>query len=395
MDREAFANVDLSGIETPCFIVDEGCVEHNLQILAGVQKRAGCRILLALKAFAMWNVFPLISQYLRGVCAGSVLEARLGAEEFGGEVHVYAPAYSEHDFREILRYATHIVFNSVGQWEKYQLWFAEVIRPISCGLRVNPREPVAKEVFEHYDPGLPGSGLGCTVESIAGRKLQGISGLHFHALCEQNVEPLRKVLAAFEAKFDEQIRQVKWVNFGGGHHITRDDYDVDGLCELILDFKRRYPNIKTVYLEPGEAVVLNAGVMVTSVLDIVSEDDLKIAVLDMSAEAHNPDVIITRHQAQPYVPEILGAGGAGEYPHEYKLRGISCAAGDVLGTYSFAEPLAVGQILMMLNMVLYTMVKVNTFCGAALPSLMARNSAGEIRLVKKFDCYEEFKRRLS
>ncbi len=373
-------------VETPCYLISEGAIKRNLEILDSVQKRTGAKILLALKAYAMHSTFPLIRKYLHGVCASGPHEARLGKEEFGKEVHTFAPAYSEEDMEKVIEYSDHIIFNSIWQWKKYRDMIKKSNRRIEVGLRVNPgHSEVEKEL---YNPCAPGSRLGIQPGDLENEDLSGVDGLHFHAMCEQNSDVLARVLKSFEKKFGKYIRKMKWINFGGGHHITRKDYDVDLLCKTIGDFRKRYGSIK-VYLEPGEAVVLNAGVLVASVLDIV-KNRTEIAILDASAETHMPDVL-----AMPYRPNIIGAGKPKELEYTYRLGGISCLAGDVIGDYSFAEPLKRGDRVVFLDMALYSFVKNNTFNGIKLPSLVLYNpETKKVRVVKKFG-YLDYKNRLS
>jgi len=393
-----FVGIDLTEVPTPCYILDEAAFDRNLEILGSVQERTGCKILLALKGFAAFSLFPQIRRHLRGVAASSLDEARLGFEEFGGEVHVCAPAYREEEFDLLLKYADHVVFNSFSQLERFRPK-VEVARkagkPVRCGIRVNPEHREVKVPI--YDPCGPNSRLGTTLQSFRARvgaggdgssnpPLTGISGLHFHNLCELGADSLERTLAVFEEKFGGYLDKMEWVNFGGGHHITRPGYDLGLLCDLITDFQDRHP--LEVYLEPGEAVALNAGVFVAKVLDIV-ENGMKIAILDTSAAAHMPDVL-----EMPYRPEVVGADVPGEYPHTYRLGGMTCLAGDVIGDYSFPEPLEVGDKMVFLDMAHYTMVKNNTFNGMRLPTIAIRDRAGEIRIVRKFG-YEDYKNRLS
>lgn len=385
MDRSDALRLDLRRVPTPCFVLDAAALARNLAVLDAVQKRTGCRILLALKGFSMFSVFPLIRKTLHGVCASSPHEARLGREEFGREVHTFAAAYSEADMRELVTLSDHIVFNSFGQWRRFRPMVAAAPRPIQCGIRVNPAHSEVE--IPIYDPCAPGSRLGVLAHQFKGQSLDGISGLHFHTLCEKNADALARTLEAVEAQFDPYIRQLQWINFGGGHHITRPDYDVDLLCRLIHDFKKKYG--KEVILEPGEAVALNAGFLVASVLDIV-ENDMRIAILDTSAAAHMPDVL-----EMPYRPDIIGAGRPGEKPNTYRLAGLSCLAGDVIGDYSFENPLAVGDKLVFCDMAHYSMVKTNTFNGIRLPSIAVyRPDSDEFTIIRKFG-YDDFKTRLS
>lgn len=374
----------LSDIPTPCYVVDESALTANLERLKSVQEIGSCRILLALKGFAMFSLFPLIRQYLAGTTASSVHEARLGYEEFGGEVHVCSPAYSPSDFSELLIYADHIVFNSFSQWRRFKPLVSESKKNIECGIRVNPEHREVKTAI--YDPCAPGSRLGVTLSQFEESMLEGISGLHFHTLCELNSDSLERTLTVFEKKFGRYLADMKWVNFGGGHHITRKDYDINRLCDLICAFRRRHP--VTVYLEPGEAVALNTGFLATRVLDIV-RNEMNIAILDTSAAAHMPDVL-----EMPYRPEIEGADLPGKFPHTYRLAGPTCLAGDIIGDYSFQTPLDVGSILVLRDMAHYTMVKNNTFNGICLPSIAVKTKQGIIRTIKTFG-YENYRNRLS
>lgn len=377
-------HLDLSKIQTPCYVVDEAALENNLRVLDGVQQRTGCKIIMALKGFAMFSVFPLIRQYLHGVAVSSLDEARLGHEEFGKEVHVYAPAYKDAEFAELLRYCHHIVFNSFSQWLRFQPMISALAPEAHCGIRVNPQHSEVKVPL--YDPCGRFSRLGVTREQFRPDLLDGITGLHFHNLCELNADSLLRTLRSFEDKFGEFLGDMQWVNFGGGHHITRDNYDVGLLCRTIEDFRRRHP--LEVYLEPGEAIALNTGVLVASVLDII-HNEMDIVILDTSAAAHMPDVL-----EMPYRAEILGAGQPGEYPHLYRLGGLTCLAGDVIGDYSFPEPLEVGRKLVFLDMAHYTMVKNNTFNGVRLPSIAVQDRHKDIRVIRRFS-YEDYRNRLS
>jgi carboxynorspermidine decarboxylase len=375
---------DPTTLPTPCYVLDEAILEQNLGVLDSVQKRTGCKIIMALKGFAMFAAFPLIRQHLCGVAASSLHEARLGYEEFGKEVHVFAAAFREQEFAELLSYASHLVFNSFSQWSRFRPLLAGPQTRVSCGIRVNPEHSEVKVTL--YDPCAPFSRLGVTRENFQANQLDGITGLHFHTLCELNADSLARTLPVFEEKFGQVIERMHWVNFGGGHHITRSDYDVDLLCKLITDFRKRHP--VEVYLEPGEAVVLNAGFLVASVLDI-THNRMDMAILDASAAAHTPDVL-----EMPYRPEIEGAGKSGEYPHTYRLGGLTCLAGDVFGDYSFPEPLRIGSKLIFTDMAHYTMVKNNTFNGVGLPSITIRDARGQIRIVRQFG-YEDYRNRLS
>lgn len=372
-----------NNLKTPYFLVDEKLLIKNLEILKKVQDDTGCKILLAQKAFSMFYAYPLISKYLSGTTASGLYEARLGSEKFGGETHVFSPAYREDEFEEILKYADDIVFNSVKQVKKYGERAKACEK--SIGLRVNP-ECSTQEGHAIYDPCAVGSRLGCTLSQLDESIIPMLDGLHFHTLCEQNSDDLETTAKAFEEKFGKYLYNMKWVNFGGGHHITREDYDIERLEKVINHFKDKYD--VRVYLEPGEAVVLNAGFLKTSVLEIV-HNGMNIAILDSSAACHIPDVI-----EMPYRPPLADSGKPEEKKYTYRLGGPTCLAGDVIGDYSFDKPLCEGDILTFEDMALYTMVKTNTFNGMKLPDIVYRNSDGEEILVKSFG-YEDFAERLS
>jgi len=388
MACDRFVNFDPGRVPSPCFVVDEAALEDNLRLLARVQAESGARVLLALKAFSMFSLAPLVRRYLAGTCASGLYEARLGREEFGGEVHTFCAAYRDADFDEVLGYSDHLVFNSVRQWHHFRercLAALEQRPQLRFGLRVNPRH--SEGAVPIYDPCAPGSRLGVTREELAGAELDGISGLHFHTLCEQDLPPLARTLSAVEAQFGAWLEGMEWINFGGGHHLTREDYQVEELIALIRDFRARRG--LAVYLEPGEAVALNAGVLVAEVLDL-KRNELDLAILDTSATCHMPDVI-----EMPYRPRILGAGEPGELPHGYRLGGQTCLAGDVIGDYSFAEPLHIGRRLLFADMAHYTMVKTNTFNGVPLPAIAIWNSRTDaLRIVRRFG-YGDFRDRLS
>lgn len=372
-------------VESPCFLVNEALLKRNCEILQTVKERTGAKVLLALKAFAMHSTFPLISRYLDGTCASGPIEAQLGKEKFGKEVHTFAPAYSEQDMEQVIKYSDHIIFNSIVQWKKHRAAIAKSGKKISVGLRVNPG--YSEVEVDLYNPVAPGSRLGMQPESLEGEDLSGIDGLHFHALCEQNSDVLVRVLKSFEKLYGKHIPKMKWVNFGGGHHITRGDYDIELLVKTINDFKKRYG--VQVHLEPGEAVALNTGVLVATVMDIV-ENGVKIAILDTSAEAHMPDVL-----AMPYRPNIIGAGKPGEQKHTYRLGGVTCLAGDVIGDYSFAQVLKPGDRLVFLDMAHYSMVKTTMFNGIRHPSIAIYSpGSGKVQVVRRFG-YEDYKNRLS
>ena len=381
---EHFSRLDARRLPSPCFVVDEAKVEENLKLLRKVQDESGAKVLLALKAFSMWSMGPLVAKYLSGTCASGVHEAKLGREHFGGEVHTYSAAYSEADLKEVLKLSDHVVFNSPGQWKR----FREITRKhpkVKFGLRVNPEHSEGHTAL--YDPSAPFSRLGTPRAHIEPGDLEGVSGLHFHNLCEQDFPPLERTLAAFEGKFGGLLEGIEWVNFGGGHHITRPGYQVDALVSLVKEFSRRH-NVQ-VYLEPGEAIAYHAGVLVAEVLDVI-HNGMPIAILDTSATCHMPDTL-----EMPYRAQIIGAGEPSALPHTYRLGGQSCLAGDVIGDYSFAKPLEIGQRLVFEDMAYYSMVKTTTFNGVRLPSIAIWNSKTDsIKVVRNFG-YEDFKGRLS
>jgi carboxynorspermidine decarboxylase len=383
-----FSKLDLSRLPTPCFVVDEVAVERNLRILRQVADASGAKVLAALKAFSMWHLAPLVSRYLHGSCASGLHEARLGSDYYGGEVHVFSAAYSEASLREILLLADHVVFNSCSQWLRFQplLRAAKSHRPqLRFGLRINPEH--SEGTVPIYDPCAPGSRLGIPLSQLDESVLEGISGLHFHTLCEQDFPPLQRTLAAVEEKFGHLLARMEWVNFGGGHHISRPGYQLDELVASIRAFSEKYA--AQVYLEPGEAVAIGSGVLVAEVLDL-AWNTLDLAILDTSATCHMPDTL-----EMPYRPDIIGAGIPGEFPHTYRLGGLTCLAGDVIGDYSFAEPLRVSQRLVFGDMAHYTMVKTSTFNGTQLPAIAVWNSStDELTLVREFG-YADFRDRLS
>ena len=370
-------------IRTPYFVVDEGRLRANLEVLRQVQEAAGCKILLAQKAFSMFSCYPLIAQFLAGTTASGLYEARLGKEHFPGEVHVYSPAYRPEEFEELLTYADHLVFNSPAQVARYAPRAREAGK--GTGLRINP-QCSTQEGHAIYDPCAPGSRLGTTLEQFQPDQLPLLDGLHFHTLCEQDADDLETTVEAFEKQFGRWLPGLKWLNLGGGHHITRPGYQIDCLVGLVRRL-REYYGVE-VYLEPGEAVVLNAGFLVTRVLEVV-HNQMDIAILDASAACHMPDVL-----EMPYRPPLTGAGQPGEKAYTYRLAGPTCLAGDVIGDYSFDRPLQEGTSLTFEDMALYTMVKTNTFNGMALPALVWRDLQGEERVVRQFG-YEDFKGRLS
>ncbi|NQY52674.1 MAG: carboxynorspermidine decarboxylase [Campylobacteraceae bacterium] len=371
----------LEELPSPCFVMEEKLLIKNLEILKRVQDESNVNILLALKGYALWNSFPLVKQYLKGCCASGLHEALLAKEEFGKEVHTYSPAFKDEEIDEILDLSNHVVFNSFSQWNRYK---NKAVQKTSCGLRINP-EYSSVEV-DLYNPCAPFSRLGITKDNFKEDEIEGIEGLHFHALCEQNVDVLAAVLEKFEKNFSKYFKDLKWINFGGGHHITRIDYDVDALIILLKEFKSRYPHLE-VYLEPGEAIGWQTGYLMASVLDIV-DNKMNIAILDTSAEAHMPDTL-----AMPYKADIRDFSSLLDLEYKYRFAGNTCLAGDIIGDYSSSKELKIGDKIILEDMIHYTMVKTTTFNGIKLPSLA----------IKKGDCYhlvtnygyDEYKRRLS
>ncbi|MDR0407445.1 MAG: carboxynorspermidine decarboxylase [Campylobacteraceae bacterium] len=371
----------LEQVKTPAYILEEAHLEENLKRLLHVKKESGAKILLALKGFALQDSFYLVREYLDGCCASGLHEARFSHEKFKKETHTYSPAFKDEDIDEILEISHHVVFNSFSQWKKFR--HKALKKGVSCGLRINPE--VSSSPVEMYNPSGKFSRLGITKANFEENEIDGIEGLHFHALCEQNVDALEKVLKGFEERFGEIITKMKWINFGGGHHITRDDYDIEKLISVIKEFKKRYSNVE-VYLEPGEAVGWQSGTLVASVLDIV-DNEMKIAIMDTSAEAHMPDTIL-----MPYRAEIRNASLPNEKKYTYRLAGNTCLAGDVMGDYSFDEPLCVGKKIIFEDMMHYTIVKNTTFNGIKLPDIAILKKDGSYQVLKHLG-YEEYERR--
>ena len=380
---------DPARVATPAFVIDEGLLADNLTVLGRVKARTGCRILLALKCFAMFRVFPMLAEVLDGVCCSSPHEARLGREEFGREVHSFAAAYSAADIEDLALTSDHLVFNSFAQKDRFmplaRQRAAAAGRRLEFGLRINPEH--SEGAVPLYDPCAPGSRLGIRRADFRTDRLDGISGLHWHNLCEQDADCLERTVAAVEHAFGDVLPRMAYVNFGGGHHITRPGYDLDLLVSIVNRFRERWG--VQVYLEPGEAVALNAGYLVATVLDVVNAD-LPVAVIDASVPAHMPDVL-----EMPYRPHVIGAGEPGEKGWTCRIGGLSCLAGDVAGEYSFDRPLVAGDRLVFTDMAIYTMVKTNTFNGVQLPAIVLYHpDEDRLETVRRFG-YEDFKTRLS
>lgn len=389
----------IDDIPTPAYIVQEQNLIHNLEILKNVRERTGCKILLAQKCFSMFYEYPLIGRYLDGCTASGLYEARLGREEMGKENHIFSPAYREEEFPEIWSLCDHVIFNSAAQLQKYLPEVerhntreaadaaAEGRKPhlVSCGLRINPECSTQEHAI--YDPCAPGSRLGVTADQLTPELLQGVEGLHFHTLCEQDSDALEITLRAVEEKCGSYLYRMKWLNMGGGHHITREDYDVERLIRLIRHMRDTY-NLD-IYLEPGEAVALNAGLLKTKVLDIVQNGAVTNLILDASAACHMPDVL-----EMPYRPPLRDAAEPGIKTYTYRLSSCTCLAGDVIGDYSFDRKINMGDVLYFEDMAIYSMVKNNTFNGMALPAIAVEHPDGECEIVKRFG-YEDFRGRLS
>jgi len=369
---------------SPCWILEEKKLINNLKIIDYIKHQSGAKILLALKGYALWKSFPILHPYLDGCCASGLHESKLAHDTFSKEVHTYSPAFKEEELEEIATLSHHLVFNSPAQFKHFSKKAKKINPKISLGLRINPEYSEAPK--EIYNPCGLNSRLGTTLENFDEKILSKCDGLHFHALCEQSADALENVLKHFEEKFGKYIPQMKWINFGGGHHITRKGYDVKKLIQLIQTFKAKY-NVD-VYLEPGEAIGWETGTLITTILDIV-HNGMEIAILDSSAEAHMPDTII-----MPYRADVMGAGKANEKKHTYRLTGNTCLAGDIMGDYSFDTPLQIGDKIVFLDQMHYTMVKATTFNGVKLPNIAIQRVNGDIEVVREFG-YEDFRNRLS
>ncbi len=376
-------------VKTPCYICEEELLENNLKLLDYVQQESGAKIILALKGFAMWSTFPLVSKYLKGCTASGLHESRLAREEFckfnpQAEVHTYSPAFKDEDIDEIAKISDHIVFNSPNQLFTYKDRVKEINPHVELSLRINPEYSASP--VDMYNPCGIYSRLGTTLANFDEEVLEYIDGLNFHALCEESVDSLEGVLIAFEEKFSKYFKGLKYINFGGGHHITKKGYDVEKLIRIIKEFKVKY-NLE-VYLEPGEAVGWQTGFLIATVLDVF-KNGMNVAILDISAEAHMPDTL-----AMPYRADVRESGEAGEKKHTYRFGGNTCLAGDIMGDYSFDEPLKIGDKIIFEDQIHYTFVKNTTFNGIRLPSLAIYKKDGNLEIVKEFG-YEDYRNRLS
>jgi carboxynorspermidine decarboxylase len=381
--------IDFTKVPSPCYVLEERRLLKNLQVLDYVQKASGAKIICALKGFAMFSTFPMLRQYLPGVTASSLNEAILGHQEFKGEVHAYAPAYRNDEMEGLLDICSHISFNSLTQWEHHKKQALKHKKKVSFGLRINPE--YSEVVVDMYNPCIKGSRLGITADKIGDKLPEGIEGLHFHTLCENSAEVLERTLKALEEKFGHLLKQAKWLNMGGGHWMTGDGYNVELLIDLIRQLKSKYNNIEVI-LEPGSAVGWRTGCLVASVLDIVENDGVSSAMLDVSFSAHMPDCI-----EMPYKPKIQSASASDDEdiaPYVYNMGGNTCLAGDFMTHYRFEKPLKIGDNIVFEDMIHYTMVKTTTFNGVNLPSIGIWTLEDQFKLVKKFG-YEEYKSRLS
>ena len=383
MDFESLFDIPIDDLHTPCYLTDARLLQKNTALLKQIQQRTGCKILLAQKAFSMFSAYPLIRDDLAGTTASGLFEAKLGREHFGKEVHVFSPAYTQEDFTQLLKLCDHIVFNSFGQWKKYRQQVQDATRNISCGIRINPG--YAEVETDLYNPCISGSRMGVPLEQMED-DFAGLDGIHFHTMCEQNSDVLERTLDHMLPQFDKWLKRCKWVNFGGGHHITRPGYDIATLEHCIARAQNAWG--VTVYLEPGEACALNAGFLLSRVLDVVQNGDTTIAILDASAACHMPDVI-----EMPYRPPLFAAAEPGEKPCTVRLAGPTCLAGDVIGDYGVDAVPNVGDLLVFGDMAIYTTCKNNTFNGMPLPAIFARAASGTTRSIVSFG-YEDFKYRL-
>lgn len=379
--------MNYDAIPSPAYVLEMKRLKENLILIKNVQDQAGVSIILALKGFAMWRVFPLVGQYLKGATASSLWEARLIFEEMGVKAHTYSPAYLPKDFNDILKYSSHITFNSLNEFHRYKDQVAAYPEPISMGIRVNPE--YSEVETDLYNPASPVSRLGETIENFNGHLPDGVEGLHFHVLCESSSYALEKVLEAFENKFGSFLPKVKWVNFGGGHLMTRQGYDTAHLVQLLQNFKKRYPHVEII-MEPGSAIAWETGVLVSTVLDIIENHEVKTAIVDVSFTAHMPDTL-----EMPYRPRIIGAD-RDPVPGKplYRIGGVSCLAGDYMAEYSFEKPLHVGDSIIFEDMIHYTMVKTTTFNGVRHPDIAIWHEDNTLEIVRAFD-YNDYKNRLS
>lgn len=378
-------SVNFNSIPSPCYVLEERLLKQNLTLLQQVQQASGAHIILALKGFAMYSVFPLVKQYLSGATASSLNEARLIAEEMGCKAHVYAPAYTDEEFAELLSYSSHLTFNSLNQWERFKDRALAANPAVSCGLRINPQ--YSEVATDMYNPCIAGSRLGITANQLPHTLPKGIEGLHFHTLCENDSYTLQRTLQAVEEKFGRWLHQIKWLNMGGGHLITRKDYNPQHLIELIQNIRQKYG--VEVILEPGSAIAWQTGYLRSKVLDIIDSQGIMVAILDVSFAAHMPDCL-----EMPYKPRILGATDAVAGKPTYRMGGMTCLAGDFMGDYSFDQPLQIGDTIVFDDMIHYTMVKTTTFNGVNLPAIGIWQENDTFKLIRTFG-YQSYKDKLS
>jgi carboxynorspermidine decarboxylase len=383
--------IDYTDIPSPCFVLDESLLRKNLELIDSVQKAAGCNIILALKGFSMYSVFPIVKEYLRGATASSLNEIRLINDYMGKKAHTYMPAYLDAEFEDVMNRSSHLTFNSLGQWERFRERVSEFknvnsVDSLSCGIRVNPQ--YSEVETDMYNPCVPGSRLGVTRDKLPDTLPEGIDGIHFHTLCENDSFTLERTLSALENRFSDLLHQAKWLNMGGGHLMTRDGYDTDKLVELVVRIREKY-NVEVI-LEPGSAIAWRTGELVCQVLDVMDSQGIQVAILDTSFAAHMPDTL-----EMPYKPMIRGAAQepVAGMP-TYRMGGMTCLAGDFIGDYSFSDSLQIGDRIVFEDMIHYTMVKTTTFNGVNLPSIGLWQADKTFRLIRSFG-YDSFKDRLS
>lgn len=378
--------IDYTRVPSPAFVLEESRLRKNLELIQAVQKQTGVQVILALKGFSMWRMFPMIGNYLAGATASSLFEARLIFEEMGVRAHTYSPAYAPDEFPRLMRYSSHITFNSLSQYDRFKETLVLAEGEISAGLRVNPE--FSEVEIALYNPAAPGSRLGVLASDLGAALPDGIEGLHAHTLCESSASATRKLLHAFEAKFGAFLPTLKWVNFGGGHLMTKPGYDLELLINTLKEFRARHPHLEVI-LEPGSAIAWETGELVASVLDVVESGAIKTAILDVSFTAHMPDTL-----EMPYRPRIIGASDPVEGKPQYRLGGVSCLAGDFMDVYSFEQELKPGDRIILLDMMHYTMVKTTMFNGVKHPDICVWHEDGALEIVRQF-AYEDFKERLS
>jgi carboxynorspermidine decarboxylase len=376
--------MDYSKIPSPCYVLDEVAFRKNLELIKSVKEQAGVEIILAFKAFAMWSVFPIVREYIPFTTASSLAEARLAFEEMGSPAHTYSPAYTDKEFPAIMNCSSHITFNSLAQFERF--YPQTQFNNISCGLRINPE--FSDVETDLYNPCAPGSRLGIVADLLSDKLPEGVEGLHFHTLCESSSYDLEKTLNVVEKKFGKYFPQIKWLNMGGGHLMTREGYNTDHLISLLKSFKAKYPHLQLI-LEPGSAFAWRTGVLISSVIDIVENKGIKTAMLDVSFACHMPDCL-----EMPYKPSIVGATNAIPGKPTYRMGGNSCLSGDFMGDWSFNKELKIGDCIVFEDMIHYTMVKTTMFNGVSHPSIGIWTTGNEFRLIREFG-YEDYKSRMS